>query len=128
MHTFNCFQQVMSPVAPWLCYTVEITNCENLSIQFILVEKRGSLSQVVDLISLSLSIFSPPCFNCSIYCRGVLKFNIYCSKKRHCACALLTAFNTYDNITNLKIHSKRKTINTNNYAVNLSSAFLFSSL
>ncbi len=40
MRTFGCFQQVMSPVAPLLRYTVEIANCENLSYtpQFILVE------------------------------------------------------------------------------------------
>ena len=25
--------------------------------------------------------------------KNVLKFNIYCFKKRHCVCALLTAFN-----------------------------------
>jgi len=50
---------------------------------------------VVGLILLLLSIFSPPCVNCSIYCGGVLKFSIYCSKKRHCVCALLAASNRF---------------------------------
>jgi len=59
-----------------------------------IIGERGSLSQGVGLIPLSLSIFSPP-INCSIYCGGVLKFNIYYSKERHCVCALLAAFNSY---------------------------------